>query len=142
MTIIFFWLPLSIIILIAILHLYWGFGGTYMIRNVLPEYQSEMKPQLFNRSPGLIVCLFVTILLFGLAFMMTVEQFHPGHFLVRFGLHLAVILLFLRLIGDFNAIGLFKRERHTRFAKFDNLIYMPICLFLAVSILFELYIKA
>jgi hypothetical protein len=43
---------------------------------------------------------------------------------------LSVIML-LRFVGDFRSVGVFKRDRGTRFARLDTLYFSPLCLALA-----------
>ena len=42
--------------------------------------------------------------------------------------------LLARAVGDFRYVGFFKRERGSRFASFDSLMYSPLCLLLAVGV--------
>lgn len=42
--------------------------------------------------------------------------------------------LLARAIGDFKYVGFFKRVRGSRFARFDTLVYSPLCLLLAVGV--------
>jgi hypothetical protein len=50
------------------------------------------------------------------------------------GLWLVAGTFLLRAIGDFHYVGFFKRQRESRFAKLDTLVYSPICLLLACLI--------
>jgi hypothetical protein len=52
----------------------------------------------------------------------------------------ALALLFLaRAIGDFRLVGFFKRLRGTRFASLDTRYYSPLCLGLALGVLWLLH---
>jgi hypothetical protein len=42
-------------------------------------------------------------------------------------------VLAARAVGDFRLVGLFKRVRGTRFARYDSLVYTPLCLALAAG---------
>ena len=42
--------------------------------------------------------------------------------------------LLARAIGEFKYVGFFKRERGSRFARLDTLVYSPLCLLLAVGV--------
>ena len=42
--------------------------------------------------------------------------------------------LLARAVGEFKYVGFFKRVRGTRFARFDSLVYSPLCLLLAVGV--------
>jgi hypothetical protein len=41
-----------------------------------------------------------------------------------------------RAIGEFRYVGFFKRERGSRFATMDTLVYSPLCLLLAAGVAF------
>ena len=41
-----------------------------------------------------------------------------------------------RTVGEFRYVGLFKRERGTRFAALDSCIYTPLCALLAAAVLY------
>jgi hypothetical protein len=45
-------------------------------------------------------------------------------------------VLLLRVIGDFRWVGLFRRERRTRFARRDAWCYTPACAALAAGVLY------
>ena len=45
-------------------------------------------------------------------------------------------VLALRAIGDFRYVGLFKRERGTRFARLDTRWFTPLCALLAAGVLY------
>lgn len=44
--------------------------------------------------------------------------------------------LFARAVGEFNYVGFFKRFRGSRFATLDTLVYSPLCLLLAMGVVF------
>jgi len=44
------------------------------------------------------------------------------------------VVLFLRAVGDFKYVGLFKRVRDSRFAQLDSFFYSPLCLLLAAGV--------
>lgn len=45
-------------------------------------------------------------------------------------------VLVLRVVGEFRYVGLFKRERGTRFAALDTRVYTPLCAGLAAGVLY------
>jgi hypothetical protein len=45
------------------------------------------------------------------------------------------ILFFLRAVGDFNMVGLFKKIKNTEFAKYDTWVYIPMCLLISINFL-------
>jgi len=41
----------------------------------------------------------------------------------------------LRAVGDFRLIGFFKKVKNTEFARYDSLLYAPLCLILGVALI-------
>ena len=50
-----------------------------------------------------------------------------------------MIVFFIRVIGEFNYFGIFKRKKDTHFAKMDTLLYIPLCAFLSLIIFISNY---
>jgi len=53
--------------------------------------------------------------------------------LFRLGSGAVASVLLLRALGDRRAIGLTKRVRGTRFSRYDDVIFVPLCVALAVA---------
>ena len=141
MTFIFFWLSIILIISIGLLHVFWAFGGNLWSNYVLPEYKYNFKPQFFKKTPGPFMCLLVASAFFILAFLEISYHFQIGNTeFISLLLKLACFVFLGRIIGEFNCLGLFKRERDTQFAKMDNMIYIPICIYLLLSIIIQLFV--
>nr|WP_121272278.1 DUF3995 domain-containing protein [Pedobacter schmidteae] len=122
-----------IFLLIALLHIYWAFGGTWAIDSAIPTNSDEKK--MF--SPGILGTLTVAL---GLLFFMLTDLTLVGfitfdiakniiHYLVP---GIAIIFL-IRALGDFNYVGFTKRHIQSKFAKMDTRFYSPLCLFIALS---------
>jgi hypothetical protein len=56
--------------------------------------------------------------------------------LTRAGTWALAAALGLRVVGEFRYVGLFKRERGTRFARLDTRVYTPLCAALAAGVLY------
>ncbi len=139
MIIIFFWFPIILIISLGILHIYWGFGGELWKNKVLPEYKYNFKPQLFKQTPSSFMCFLVATALLSIATLQICFQYKIGNpEFISVVLKLVCLALAGRIIGEFNCLGLFKRERDTKFAKMDNMIYIPICGYLLISLIIQL----
>jgi hypothetical protein len=50
----------------------------------------------------------------------------------KYGSWLIACIFFARAIGDFNLIGFFKKIKGTKFAIWDNRLYSPLCLIIAI----------
>jgi hypothetical protein len=55
--------------------------------------------------------------------------------LFEWGTRVLAAVFFLRAIGEFRLVGFFKRVRNTRFARWDTLLFSPLCLFMALVLM-------
>lgn len=122
----------GVLFLIGCVHLYWLFGGRGGFAIAVPTGSDTNKPLFKPRKQGIAA----VILLFwaAAALLLMLAEVIPTvgpTWLPRFtGWTLAVVLL-LRAVGEFRAIGFFKSNRATPFAKMDTRIYSPLCLALS-----------
>ncbi|WP_226000012.1 DUF3995 domain-containing protein [Paenibacillus sp. BJ-4] len=56
-----------------------------------------------------------------------------------YGAGLLSCLFILRSIGDFKWVGFFKRKKGTVFAKWDSVLYSPLCFLLGSALLIILF---
>ena len=121
----------TVLLLLALIHLYWIFGD-FGLNQVLPS--NGKGERLLN--PSKLMTVTVALLLFGFAWVSyRLDIDSHASWIDAMGWVLA-LLFFLRAIGDFNMVGVFKKIKHTEFAKYDNLIYIP--LFFMISLGFVL----
>jgi hypothetical protein len=127
---------------IALLHIYWAFGGTQGLNAALPEMEGNKK--LFK--PGKFLTLFVAagLLLFAIISLSAAVVLSSliQHNYILYGNVIIGCIFLLRVIGDFKYAGIFKKVKHTAFAKNDTQYYSPLCIFIAViafTIAYKLY---
>ncbi|WP_349681729.1 MULTISPECIES: DUF3995 domain-containing protein [unclassified Sphingobacterium] len=111
-------------------------GGQWAINAVIPTDLNGRK--LFTpRWPGTIL-VGVGLLIFALinlGFIGTLDLAVDSTNL-RYCMFGIGVLFFLRFIGEFKYVGLFKKFRQSAFATRDTYIYIPLCLFLSFSHIF------
>lgn len=114
--------------LIGLLHFYWAFGGMIGMNIALP---TENGVRLIN--PGKVVTMIVGVALFGFAFIAYMLYFYDlsssayrDYFIIS-GWILSGIFI-LRGIGEFDAVGLFKKIKSSEFAYYDTHFYTPFAL--------------
>jgi hypothetical protein len=117
---------------LALLHVYWAFGGRIGIAAAIPE--RDGKP-LFQ--PGPAATLVVAALLLC-ASALILERAGLGRDLLPARLRLwgtggLAAVFVARAIGDFNHVGFFKRPRATVFAKRDTRFFSPLALALGLG---------
>ncbi|HEY5813383.1 MAG TPA: DUF3995 domain-containing protein [Terrimicrobiaceae bacterium] len=113
--------------LIAGLHIYWAFGGQWAARIAIPK-REDGSPSF---SPGPIACLLVATGLLAIA-AVCIARFAliapvlSASLATTIFWFLAVVFA-LRLIGDFRYVGMFRKVKHTDFARMDARLYSPLC---------------
>ncbi|MFZ3052212.1 MAG: DUF3995 domain-containing protein [Sulfuricurvum sp.] len=114
--------------LIGLLHFYWAMGGVIGMDIAVP---TENGQRLIN--PGKVAAVMVGIALFGFAFVAYMLYFYDlssspyrDYFIIS-GWILSGIFIF-RGIGEFNAVGLFKKIKSSEFAYYDTRFYTPFAL--------------
>lgn len=113
---------------VALLHLYWAFGGDFWLDKALPTTDDGQR--LLN--PSKVLTLVVGIVLLGFTYLVYLLYSTPSKLSIYMGWSVALIF-FLRAIGDFKTVGLFKRIKDTPFAYYDTRLYIPLSLFWALS---------
>jgi len=121
-----------IMILFALIHFYWAVGGKFRLDYALPT--DEKGNRLLNPSTFMTYVVSFTLLSFAyVAYRLYIGDESTVIVYVGYGLSL---LFFLRTVGDFNLVGLFKKVKNTEFAKYDTWVYVPLCLFISINFLF------
>ncbi|HDR8184103.1 TPA: DUF3995 domain-containing protein [Bacillus thuringiensis] len=128
------YISVCILFLVSFLHVYWAFGGKWATNSVIPTKSGEK-----SFIPGTGMTLFIALLL-SMAAIILLQQTNVVHFevpniFVQLGSWICMIVFFIRVIGEFYYFGIFKREKDTRFAKMDTVLYIPLCAFLSLSFL-------
>jgi hypothetical protein len=116
---------------LSLVHFYWAFSGDGMIDYVIPEVNNE---KVFK--PSRIMTSVVALGLLSFAFIILghigVFEFFALKPVFKYGSWLISCIFFARAIGDFNLVGFFKKVKGTKFAIWDNRIYSPLCLIIAI----------
>ena len=126
----------GVLLTLALLHVYWAVGGTVGVAAAVP-----MRPggaAVF--TPGRAATGAVAVGL-GLAAALVLGRagvtprvgpppvYHWGTWVLG-------AVFALRTVGDFRYVGLFKRERRTRFSRLDTRVYTPLCAALAAAVFY------
>ncbi len=110
---------------IALVHVYWAFGGRAGAESAIP--QRDGRPS-FEPSPAatLAVAAGLAVVAAGIA---ASGRATWGRIIAL----LAGLAFLARAIGDFRRVGLFKTEREGAFARNDTRLYTPLCLALSAG---------
>jgi hypothetical protein len=128
--------------ILSFFHLYWAAGGRFGGGVVIPTGSGGAR--LFNPSP------FATILVAAALFaaMLVVlgrlkiwGGFLPS-WIFYWGTWVISLLFLLRTIGDFRYVGFFKSVTDTNFARWDTILFSPLCLFIGIVAFLISYYEA
>jgi hypothetical protein len=106
---------------LALLHFYWAGRGVGANSAAIP--QVDGKPA-FKPSRAATAAVGLLLLATSAIVLLQVQMLIAG----------AAAVLVMRAIGDFRLVGFFKRERGSRFARLDTLLYSPLCLALGAAL--------
>uniref|UniRef100_E6QPQ9 DUF3995 domain-containing protein n=1 Tax=mine drainage metagenome TaxID=410659 RepID=E6QPQ9_9ZZZZ len=123
----------GVFVLLALVHVYWAFGGQGVKIAAVPEVEGRpaFVPSRLG-TLGVALSLLACALLVAAASGIVLTPL-PGRVLC--GLMFALAFVFLaRAVGDFRLVGFFKKITGTRFARLDSAIFSPLCLAMAVGI--------
>ena len=123
----------TIFIFLALLHIFWLFGGQWGMNAAVPTDLSGRR--IFNPTRvgtllvaiGLLIFAWVNLCAIGVLDV-PIDAKH-----IRYGMYIVSGIFLLRFIGDMKLVGIFKKYRKTPFARKDTYFYSPLCLFLALS---------
>ncbi len=130
-----------ILAILSFFHLYWASGGRFGIGAAIPTVGGK---SLFKPSP------FATILVAAALFaaMLVVlgrikiwGAFVPS-WIFYWGTWVISLLFLLRTIGDFRYVGFFKSVTDTNFARWDTILFSPLCLFIGIVAFLISYYEA
>jgi hypothetical protein len=117
----------------GLFHFYWAFGGKFGLDRAIPTVNGQA---LLN--PGKILTIIVGFIILGFAWVAYNLSFQDlssisySKQIIYMGWLLSGIF-FIRSIGDFNTVGLFKKIKSTKFSEFDTKYFVPLTFFWAIS---------
>jgi len=118
---------------VSFLHIHWAFGGKFLAGAVIPTTE-EGKP-LFKPSSTVTLAM-AAFMLLG-AIILVKHNLAPSKTTIGFTMFYAAVF-FIRGIGDFKHIGVFKRITRTDFGLLDTLLFTPFVFLLSFIFIYNL----
>lgn len=114
---------------LSALHLFWAAGGRSGLALAIPEEEGApvFRPSALA-TVGVAAALALAAVLVAARALANVGG--GAGILIQAGCFGVAALFLLRALGDFRYVGAFKKIRGTRFARWDSLVYTPLCLLL------------
>ncbi|WP_043231012.1 DUF3995 domain-containing protein [Pseudomonas sp. CF161] len=130
----------TVLILIALVHLYWALGGQLGSEAVVPHVAGAIPGQwqpAFRPAAWITALVALGLLLIALLVCLRVGLFLPllGQPWLQWLISAIALLMFARAIGDSSLVGFFKEPSPSRFARLDSLVYSPLCVALGAGLL-------
>ncbi len=118
---------------LSALHLFWVFGGQWGFDNALPTLPNgdrvlnPRKVETFLVSLGLLLFSNIYLITTGIGLIAL------PHVIADYGTWIIPGIFFLRTVGDFKYVGIFRSVKGTEFATYDTRYFTPLCAFLSLS---------
>ncbi|MFD0672909.1 DUF3995 domain-containing protein [Cohnella sp. GCM10027633] len=127
-------LATAILLAVSGLHLYWASGGRWGGAAAVPR-KADGGELLFKPRVPETVAVALLLLVAAAALLVQADLIIIGTVdrYAKFACILCAVVFFVRAVGEFKYLGLFKRIRNTAFGRNDTLYYSPMCLFLALA---------
>ncbi len=125
---IFSFLLFLVFLVLSGFHFYWLFGGRWGTDRVFPSKNDELNAHQIPKMATLMVA--IGLAAFGLLYLQKSGfiQFDIPVWIHQYAYWVIPIIFIIRAIGEFNYVGLFKKVKHTKFAKADTKLFSPLCL--------------
>ncbi len=117
--------------LIAAVHVYWAFGGTWGMNSALPTNPNGNLS--FEPHPIVTLGVALGLWLFALLTLGNLGLWDSSldRMYIKYGNWAVTTIFALRALGDFHYVGFFKNIKDTVFAKRDTRFYTPLCALIA-----------
>jgi hypothetical protein len=126
----------GVLLTLALVHIYWAAGGTAGVGAAVPmraDGAAVFTPRRTATGAVALGLALAAALVLGRAGVAP-RVGPPGVY--RWGTWALGAGFALRAVGEFRYVGLFKRERQTRFARLDTRVYTPLCAALAAAVFY------
>ena len=127
-------LLIGVFLALATVHLYWVCGGRGLKLGAVPQVAGRPA---FVPSPGMTLAVALALSTCALLVAGTVGWLPipiPQRFFCWLVFALALVFL-ARAIGDFRLVGFFKKTHDSAFARLDTRVFSPLCLAIALGLL-------
>ncbi|MGG2066163.1 DUF3995 domain-containing protein [Bacillus sp. S14(2024)] len=130
----------GILVFISLIHMYWGCGGAWGSKVVLPMKKDSGEYAFVPRKIGTFVVA-LAILCFAMILLAQsryLSFWNASHY-TKWGCMILAGIFFLRAVGDMKYVGIFKKVKGTKFSVYDTWLYSPLCLYIALSFVVAVY---
>lgn len=127
------WIVAGVLIVLSLIHVYWGTGGQAGIAVVVPEVNGRRVFTPLPWATGFVAAALLVAALVVLGRLHVWGNSIPA-WLFHWGTWGLAGVFLLRAVGDFRLAGFAKRVHNTPFARWDTLLFSPLCLLLGLAL--------
>lgn len=111
---------------IGFIHVYWMFGGKKGAAAAIPTKDNIplFKPSVAGTALVAILLLIASVMLLIQASVVHVSI--PER-IAKWFCWAMVVAFYGRVIGEFHWVGIFKKYKHSTFARYDTRLFIPLC---------------
>lgn len=125
------WVVGGILLLLSAIHIYWLLGGRKGTHMAVPSTGTEPLFRPSKLATGIVAVLLALACWFVFELGGNVRLLYSDSF-IQYGGWILCVLFVLRAVGDFKWLGFFKRKKGIPFARWDSVLFSPLCLFLGI----------
>lgn len=117
----------SIFTILGLIHINWALGGKRGLEAALPVDANGERTMNPRKVDSAVVG--IGLLVFGTFYLLQSGLVSAGlpEQVWQYGNWIVPIIFVLRAVGDFKYLGFFKKVKNTKFAKWDTLLFSPLC---------------
>lgn len=130
-----------IIFLVSMIHFYWGLGGQWGVKAVIPTKRNATKA--FDPPQLLTFLVAFAFLLMSLVLFVFQSNLTDGILqkILKYLSYAIGVVFFARSIGDFKFFGFFRKYKNTLFSYWDSRLYTPLTFIVGMSIILGIWIR-
>ncbi|MES1024539.1 DUF3995 domain-containing protein [Gloeocapsa sp. BRSZ] len=121
----------TILLALSLLHIYWAFGGAWGAIATVPSINGQplFETRLWDTLAVALALSIAAVICLG-----TFNYRFPflPTWVYQTGIWCIALVFLLRAIGEFRYLGFFKQVNDSLFARWDTVLYTPLCLGLAI----------
>ena len=131
----------AVFTVLAALHVFWAFGGSAAGSAAIPEVAGRpaFVPSRLATLAVAAALMLAALVALAQGGWLALDRWLVPAWVARAACGVLGAVFVLRAIGEFRLVGFFKSVRGTAFARWDTLLFSPLCLVLGVAALWLVF---
>ncbi|MBK9508648.1 MAG: DUF3995 domain-containing protein [Cytophagaceae bacterium] len=130
-----------IILMVSLIHFYWGMGGQWGVKAVIPTKRNATLA--FDPPQSLTFLVALAFLIMSLILFVFANNWADGFLqkILKYLSYAIGLVFFARSIGDFKFFGFFRKYNNTLFSYWDSWLFTPLTLIVGLSIMLGIWFR-